>query len=385
MRTNLSIASFGIVVWSLVFVLYMLGRCAYPAEPRRPGPGNGLTEDDQRRYEKFVGKLDDTPENAILAGGFRAFHDKALSIDYSTSCSSCHDVPNKGGADGRHLALGMIGNASSPAGFEGAINTPSIVNIAAEPGRKFHDRRTANLFSQCILPPADKSEGGLPNIQAGFRQMMADPQYAALLQRGFGSPTMNVDRFATMIVAFEQTLVATDAPVLRYYDFAAGKVKDETAMTDAARRGFDTFMEAGCTACHKPPYFRDGLCHNTGLLFLAGAGERGEAGQQAGGLERGTKTASLLNIGRTPPYGVKGEFKTVLDYVKYLGRGCTGHFQQGGVTVEGTDPLLDPRLGYRRWTGEQMDDLAIFLVEGMACDDYPDDDEKQIERSPTDE
>lgn len=62
-----------------------------------------------------------TPEKVAL--GERLFHDPALSIDRTVSCSSCHDVRNGAGDDQQPSSMGVGGQV-------GNRNAPTVWNAA---------------------------------------------------------------------------------------------------------------------------------------------------------------------------------------------------------------------------------------------------------------
>ena len=64
---------------------------------------------------------------------------------------------------------------------------------------------------------------------------------------------------AKAIAAFERTVLSGDSA---YDKFEAG---DESALTDAQKRGMELFENVGCDSCHKPPLFSNYRYYNAGI------------------------------------------------------------------------------------------------------------------------
>ncbi len=160
-------------------------------------------------------------------------------------------------------------------------------------------------------------------------------------------------------------MTAVDAPVDRYL---AG---DAAALSPPARRGLELFSSAGCSDCHRPPLYRDGLAHNNGFAARAANPDLGRAaivGNGPGGVNiRAFKTPTLRDAARTAPYMHDGSLATLAEVVEHYHSG--GRFVRGGVAQR--DPLADSRVRPLGLDAQQKDDLVTFLVEGLTSFDYP--------------
>lgn len=166
--------------------------------------------------------------------GRKLFFDPMLSRDRSISCASCHDFA-KGGGDGLAVSLGV-------AGARGGANAPTVFNTALNVAQ-FWDGRAATLEEQVdgpLLNPAEMATDW-PTVLGRLRQ---SSYYGAAFLRVYGaSPETATVRDA--IASFEKSLVSLDSPFDRWL---AG---DDSALSDAQKRGYALFKSYGCASCHQ--------------------------------------------------------------------------------------------------------------------------------------
>jgi cytochrome c peroxidase len=183
---------------------------------------------------------------------------------------------------------------------------------------------------------------------------------------------------AECLEAFERTLVALDAPIDRYIDFSTGIVLDESAMSDSAKRGFNICKASSCFECHKPPFFRDDICHNTGVALHFRTNDRGRADAPTNiqvvtqADVRAFKTPTWREIARTAPYFHAGSANTLMDVVDHYNAG--GYFYRldgNGQLVAVRDRLADPRIRPLGLNMAQKQDVVQFLTEGLSSPNYP--------------
>jgi cytochrome c peroxidase len=99
----------------------------------------------------------DTP--AMIALGKKLYFEKAISINKTKSCNSCHPIDNKGaGADNLKTGKGAIGKS-------GDRNDPPTMNAGFQIAQ-FWDGRAATLEEQAQGPPLNAIEMGMPNAEA---------------------------------------------------------------------------------------------------------------------------------------------------------------------------------------------------------------------------
>ena len=186
------------------------------------------------------------------------------------------------------------------------------------------------------LPNGYNSPGGTPGStdrvwDALMDRLLSLPAYSELIRDAYpDTQDLELD-FAHMgnaIAAFEaQAFARTDSPFDR---FMRG---DDTALTHEEIAGGREFLEAGCASCHRGPLLSDLGYHNTGLpQFGPGVQMEPTAGPASGnagrdfGRELATalpgdrfkfRTASLLNVELTAPYGHAGQFATLRAVVEH--------------------------------------------------------------------
>jgi cytochrome c peroxidase len=95
----------------------------------------------------------------MIALGKKLYFEKAISINKTKSCNSCHPIDNKGaGADNLKTGKGAIGKS-------GDRNDPPTMNAGFQIAQ-FWDGRAATLEEQAQGPPLNAIEMGMPNAEA---------------------------------------------------------------------------------------------------------------------------------------------------------------------------------------------------------------------------
>ena len=273
--------------------------------------------------------------------GRKLFFDARLSADGKVSCSSCHD-PKLAFGDGKSVAEGIGGKL-------GTRNSPSLLNAMFYPNQ-FWDGRAEGLEDQAIQPLTNPIEMGNASYDQVVARLKTVPDYVAEFRSVFGGD-VTIARVGQAIAAFERTLVSGDSLFDR---FNAG---DQSAMSDAAKRGLTVFRGRGrCSRCHSfseaMPFFTDFQYHNTGvamndprfdklsrIAFDAVDTEQAKEvidrlAKQPGGEELGRgrfsyvvfdigafRTPTLRNIALTAPYFQDGSASTLADVVKFYNEG----------------------------------------------------------------
>jgi cytochrome c peroxidase len=280
---------------------------------------------------------DNPPTAETVALGKRLFFDPALSADGSVSCATCHE-PKLAFADGKPLAVGIGGQKA-------ARNSPTVLN-AVYYESQFHDGRAATLEEQVEGPLTNPVEMG-NIVTAAVATVAADPTYPAEFERAFGPGPVTFEKIGKAIAAYERTLVSGDSAFDR---FRFGK--DETALTESAKRGWEIFRDperGNCTICHlvgaHSAPFTDHLFHNLGV-----GSDLGRYIVTSNDADRGAfKTPTLRNVALTAPYMHDGSLATLFDVIDL--------YAMGGRP----NPHLDPELKPIALTAQDRTDLIAFL------------------------
>lgn len=344
---------------------------------------------------------------AAAAFGNQMFFDTQLSANLNVSCASCHQ-PNHYLTDGLTVANG-VGTITR--------HTPSIMAAMYSPFQ-FWDGRADSLWMQALGPIENVNEHGFTRNEIAHTIFDV---YSLEYEKLFGplpdlsdfdrfpdvaSPVTTPDdlaRWNTMaptdqdavneifvnvgksIAAYERTFTMTKGRFDNYVDDISkgGPVQGKGAvLSDKELAGLKLFIgDAGCTSCHKGPFFTDNSFHNTGIPI--GEDTAADSGRLKGirqlqesifncrgpysdakpdqcralnnlpkttkGLERAYKVPSLRAVAERPPYMHSGQFAN-LDEV-------LNHYNTAPAAPAGTSEVKPLNL-----SGEQLGYLKAFLA-----------------------
>jgi cytochrome c peroxidase len=279
-----------------------------------------------------------TPEKVAL--GAKLFAEKRLSKDGTIACATCH-VAALAFTDGKAKAVGIGGQVVKR-------NAPTVLNAALNQ-RLFWDGRADSLEDQARMPVLNLEEMGHESAEDAAKSIAALPEYPPLFKTAFGDETITLQRIARAIACYERTLVVGDAPFDKWW---AG---DAAAMDDAAKRGYELFIDkAGCSQCHslRQSYalFTDNDFHVTGAGKDEGAKDPGRWNVTKDEADRGAfRTPSLRNVALTAPYMHDGSLATLEDVVAFYDKGGEPH------------PHLSPLIHKLDLSKDEKADLVAFL------------------------
>ena len=278
-----------------------------------------------------------------VALGKRLYFDKALSIDKSVSCATCHE-PDQGFAYPGAVSTGVGGK-------KGTRNSPTIIN-AAYYTTQFWDGREQTLEKQAEGPVQNPVE--MAHSLAGVvARLTSDRSYVAAFDRAYGAGPVTYEKVEKSIAAYERTVVAGNSPFDRWY-FGA----DQHAVDKSVTRGFEVFRRAdkgNCASCHAIAQhyalFTDNEFHNIGVGVRNGAPtDLGRYEVTHTGRDRGAfKTPSLRNIAETAPYMHDGSLDTLVQVIDFYAAGGNAN------------PWLDSKIGKLHLTMREKADLVAFL------------------------
>lgn len=189
--------------------------------------------------DKLYGSENDSPEQIAL--GKKLYFEKALSVDSSQSCNSCHKIDdNAGGADFTETSKGAKGNF-------GPRNSPTVLNSGFQ-FDQFWDGRAENLADQATGPIMNPIEMGMPDHKIVIGRLKANDEYKEAFDKAFpnSDEAITMDNLGKSIAAFERTLVTHDM----FDDFMNGNME---ALTEDEKKGLDLFINTGCVRCHNGP------------------------------------------------------------------------------------------------------------------------------------
>ena len=251
------------------------------------------------------GSEHDTP--ALIALGKKLYFEKAISINKTISCNSCHPIDNKGaGADHLKTGKGALGKF-------GPRNDPPTLNAGYQIAQ-FWDGRAATLADQAKGPPLTHVEMAMPDGEAVAERLKAIKHYPAEFKKAFPGEEdpVTFENFAKAVAAFERTLITRG----RFDLFMDG---DKEALTVQEMEGMRTFINVGCVQCHSGP--------NLGGMTFQKIGVFHEYTKDLGRFEVTDKESDkyvfkvpmLRNVSMTAPYFHDGEVGNLAEAVDLMG------------------------------------------------------------------
>jgi cytochrome c peroxidase len=276
---------------------------------------------------------DNVPNADRVELGRALFFDPRLSGSGMISCATCHN-PSLGWADGQPTAIGHMSKRLGRA-------TPTIVNSAYNTIQMW-DGRKATLEDQALGPIGDPNEMALP-IPQMVERVSAIEGYRVMFDRAYPGQGVSAETVAKAIASFERTVVSSTSPFDRW------RAGEATAVSDAAKRGFEVFNGKGnCAACHQGFNFTDNGFHNIGIK-AEGDAEGRFAHRRVKVLKGAFKTPTLREIALTAPYMRNGMYATLDEVVD--------HYDRGGDDLSNLSPNMKP-LGL---TAGEKADLVAFM------------------------
>lgn len=260
-----------------------------------------------------ISPIPNSPEiNHELAKiGWVLFKDPNLSSNRSVSCESCHSLQTNG-AEVIPVSIGVNG--------AGMRNSLTVFNAAFN-YRFFWDGRVNNLGDQIDGPVhnVDEMDSNWKHITDYVSQ---SETYISLFKEQ--STTINEASIKAALIEFMQGLTTPDSPFDQYLR------GDHSALSDKAKRGWETFQKQGCIRCHQGTNIGGGMVMRFGYFGLSKTGsERSEdqgrfmftAQPQDKHLFR---VASLRNVAITAPYFHDGQTATLEEAIKIMGESQLG-------------------------------------------------------------
>lgn len=214
------------------------------------------------------------------------FYDKALSVDNTVSCASCHQQALAFGDDDQ-AAVGVAGVTPR--------HSMRLVNVQfAEEVRMFWDERAEDLEDQTTQPIQDHVEMGFsgtegdPTLEDLFTKLEGIDYYRELFTLVFGDSEVTEARLQDALSQFIRSIRSFDSK----YDEGRRQAPDDRApfanFTEQENLGKQLFVippnldarntrlsgGLGCGGCHRPPEFDiDPNMQNNGVIrTIDGAG-----------------------------------------------------------------------------------------------------------------
>jgi len=263
--------------------------------------------------------------------GRMLFFDPILSGSGVRSCANCHN-PSLSWGDGLPRAIGEK---------KSALRAPTLLNVAWVP-RLGWDGHFRDLEAVAFGPITAPGNMNLPE-KVLIERLSAIPGYVDAFDAAFGDGEITRRKIELVIATFERSIVSGEAPFDRWLK------GDETAISEAAKRGFGLFnSKANCASCHSGWSFTDNSFHDIGTAKGDDIG-RARLFPKSIKLRYAFKTPTLRDVARRAPYMHNGSVVT-LDAVIDL-------YDRGGIDRPSRSDLISPL----RLTKDEKADLVAFL------------------------
>lgn len=272
------------------------------------------------------------------------FYDKALSVNNSVSCASCHKQ-NFAFSDDLPASNGVLGGTT-------ARHAMRLVNARfSDETAFFWDERAGTLEEQVTQPIQDHAEmgfsgqNGRENLLALLNKLQALPYYNELFTFVYNDKAVTVGRLQECLAQFVRSIQSFDSK----YDAGRAQVNNDNQpfpnFTAQENTGKNLFLAPpnfdatgnringglGCGGCHRAPDFNiDPNSRNNGII-----GKLNAAGIDV----TVTKSPTLRDL--TNP---QGQLNGPLMHTAGISNIQTAIGHYGNITIAPGNTQLDPRL-----------------------------------------
>lgn len=263
---------------------------------------SAVSSAEQEQLKKAQALFAVLPESApkdrpIVELGKQLYYETALSLNHEMSCNTCHQLDNYG-VDNEALSPSFDKKA------RGERNSPTVYNAWFHLAQ-FWDGRAADLAEQAEGPILNPVEMAIPDEQTAVERIKAKTEYQHLFAQAFPDQKQPITfkNIALAIAEFEKTL-ASPSPWDQYLK------GDIEALSEGEKRGMETFINAGCTACHSGAGLGGQMYQKFGLVNgpyweYTGSEKHDEGRKAVSGKDSDLhyfKVSSLRNVEKTAPY-----------------------------------------------------------------------------------
>jgi len=268
---------------------------------------------------------DDLPFHKATLGRV-LFYDKALSVDGSTSCASCHkqEVAFADNARFSEGLDGQIGKRNSlPLG-----NTIGFVkyygtDLTIPSGLFSWDEAQININNQSRAAIENPIEMG-HDMWTLVEELNEIDYYEVLFKKVYGKNSITEENVLDALTEFVNSFSSREALFDDAVAEAGSPYNDSPLLTDSENNGKRLFNES-CGGCHDPN-------HNAIVMSTANNGldmeyaDKGVGSRVSDPSKDGVfKVPSLRNIELTAPYMHDGRFETLEEVVEHYNSGVKNH------------------------------------------------------------
>lgn len=266
------------------------------------------------------------------------FYERALSINNSVSCGSCHQQ-SKAFTDGRKHSVGFGGKLTPR-------NTPSILNTFSG-GSLFWDVRARGAVDLSLEPVFNHLEMGIESDEMLVKKVKELSYYPALFEKAFSKSEINKQNISIAIASFMNS-IATDNLMAT---ITGEKWNNQFKNNDMVMLSKSLFLSnrTQCATCHtaeSTSSFRNGFPGIGDDIMIGGGFDPDFGGGYQGGnaplpdvsnigldfnySDNGAgdgnfKIPNLMNVFLTAPYMHDGRYKTLEEVVEHYNTGVRKH------------------------------------------------------------
>lgn len=245
--------------------------------------------------------------------GKKLYHDKALSKNYTISCSSCHNLQK----------YGVDNLATSPGDtkIHGNRNSPSSI-YAFLHGMQFWDGRAKDVVEQAGGPILNPIEHNIPSEQFLVSRLSQIKEYQELFAAAFPQEKnpITFKNVQLAIASFEKQL----NPRSKFDDYLDG---NEQALSSKEKEGLGEFIAVGCVNCHNGVAVGGTMIQKFGVYndyWKATKSKHIDYGVY--GLDKNEnskylfKVPALRNVAQTYPYFHDGSVSSLKDAIQIMAK-----------------------------------------------------------------
>jgi len=266
--------------------------------------------------------------------GKKLFYDKALSVDQSISCASCH-LPAHAFSDNVAVSLGVEDRP-------GNRNSPSLANVGYHP-YFLREGGVPTLEMQVLVPIQEHVEFDF-NMVLLAERLSKDPNYVSMAQNAYDR-TIDPYTITRALACFERSLISGNS---RYDQFFYQEMTD--VLTDEEQEGRELFFseKTNCSNCHGGFNFTNYAFENNGIYKeYTDPGRSRVTGAVADFAK--FKVPTLRNVEHTGPYMHDGSMETLEEIID--------HYDAGGRNNPEQSTLIRPL----NLTTKEKSNLLAFL------------------------
>ncbi len=300
-----------------------------------------IQEDTRLRIPRLgpVPPLPEWPDNPATEAkkqlGQTIYFDARLSGSGTMVCGGCHPATT----DFQSSTATDLPDRSYPNLSPSLTrNAPSLWNLVYAPMLRWDGSHFTDLYDAMVLPFAEANMNlskGIPSehvevvdvasaqetLRTKFTQEI--PGYIPLFKEAFGVEIDQLSAAEIWRLTGKAMAVYIRVAVSRDAAFDRWNAGDDSAISDAAKRGVDLFVgKAGCIACHNGPMFSDYDFHNMSTSLPGSSGKRPDEGRfLVTGREedRGAfLTPTLRSVARSSPYFHTGTVGSIAKVIKHI-------------------------------------------------------------------